>query len=211
MSNPMLHYTKLQFIFICWASLCTHSGVVQAQIADAQWPNINGGRIILESQSIDHSEDMPQISVEAERINGVRDEYLEAEGNAIIIRGDQELRGDYLFYDQVNDEVTGRTNVSIKKPGVFIQGDTFKYSPSYEAGEIEDAQYLLTDNGARGTATKLIFKGPSRKTAVNATYTSCDISREDVSTGVRVRAGDVHRPHHLASATIAGVRGKLGD
>ncbi|MFL2667557.1 MAG: LPS-assembly protein LptD, partial [Burkholderiales bacterium] len=176
----MLHYTKLQFIFICWASLCTHSGLVQAQIADAQWPNINGGRIILESQSIDHSEDMPQISVEAERINGVRDEYLEAEGNAIIIRGDQELRGDYLFYDQVNDEVTGRTNVSIKKPGVFIQGDTFKYSPSYEAGEIEDAQYLLTDNGARGTATKLIFKGPSRKTAVNATYTSCDISREDV-------------------------------
>ena len=176
----MLHYTKLQFIFICWASLCTHSGVVQAQIADAQWPNINGGRIILESQSIDHSEDMPQISVEAERINGVRDEYLEAEGNAIIIRGDQELRGDYLFYDQVNDEVTGRTNVSIKKPGVFIQGDTFKYSPSYEAGEIEDAQYLLTDNGARGKAKKLIFEGPFRKIAINATYTSCDVSQEDV-------------------------------
>ena len=174
-----LHYTKLQFIFICWASLFAFAGVVQAQIEDSQWPTINSGGAE-EPQPTDVAEDFPETSIEADRITGVRGEYMEAEGNAVIIRGAQEIKGNYLFYDQINDEVTGRENVSIKKPGVFIQGNTFKYSPSYETGEISEAEYALTESGARGEATKLIFKGPSRQTATNATYTSCDVSQEDV-------------------------------
>jgi LPS-assembly protein len=175
-----LHYTKLQFIFICWASLFAYAGVVQAQIEDGQWPTMNGGSRTIASQPTDFADDFPQTSIEADRITGVRGEYMEAEGSAVIIRGTQEIKGHYLFYDQTNDEVTGRDNVSIKKPGVYIQGNTFEYSPSHETGEISGAQYLLTETGARGEATKLIFKGPSRQTAVNATYTSCDVSQEDV-------------------------------
>ena len=174
-----LHYTKLQFIFICWASVFAFAGVVQAQIEDSLWPTINAEGVE-EPRPTDVAEDFPETSVEADRITGVRGEYMEAEGNAVIIRGIQEIKGNYLFYDQINDEVTGRENVSIKKPGVFIQGNTFKYSPSHETGEISEAKYALTESGARGEATKLIFKGPSRQTATNATYTSCDVSQEDV-------------------------------
>ena len=174
-----LHYTKLQFIFICWALFFAFAGVVQAQIEDSQWPTINSGGAE-EPKPTDVAEDFPETSIEADRITGIRGEYMEAEGNAVIIRGAQEIKGNYLFYDQINDEVTGRENVSIKKPGVFIQGNTFKYSPSDETGEILEAEYALTESGARGEATKLIFKGPSRQTATNATYTSCDVSQEDV-------------------------------
>ena len=175
-----LHYTKLQFILVCWATLFAYAGVVQAQIEETQWPIMNGDSGTTKSQPTDFAEDFPQITIEADRITGVRGEYMEAEGSAVIIRGAQEIKGHYLFYDQINDEVTGRKNVSIRKPGVFIQGNTFQYSPSHETGEISGAQYLLTETGARGEATKLIFKGPSRQTAVNATYTSCDVSQEDV-------------------------------
>ena len=175
-----LHYTKLQFIFIFWASLFAYAGVVQAQIEDGEWPVMNGGSSTIESQPTDFAEDFPETSIEADRITGVRGEYMKAEGNAVVIRGVQEIKGNYLFYDQINDEVTGKENVSIKKLGVFIQGSTFKYSPSDETGEISEADYVLTESGARGEATKLIFKGPSRQTAINATYTSCDVSEEDV-------------------------------
>ena len=173
------HYTKLQLMFICWASFSAFAGVVQAQIEDVQWPTMNG-RGAEEPKLTDVAQDFPETSIEADRIIGVRGEYMEAEGNAVITRGAQEIKGNYLFYDQINDEVTGKENVSIKKPGVFIQGNTFKYSPSDETGEITQAKYALTQSGARGEATKLIFKGPSHQTATNATYTSCDVSQEDV-------------------------------
>ena len=149
-----LHYTKLQFIFICWASFFAFAGVVQAQIEDSLWPTINGEGVE-EPRPTDVAEDFPETSIEADRITGVRGEYMEAEGNAVIIRGAQEIKGNYLFYDQINDEVTGRENVSIKKPGVFIQGNTFKYSPSDETGEISEAEYALTESGARGEATQI--------------------------------------------------------
>ncbi len=180
MSALKLHYTKLQFIFICWASVFACAGVLWAQVEDDQWPTVNGGRLILESQFTELTEDLSPTSIEADRLTGVRDEYMEAEGSAVIIRGDQEIRGSYLFYDQVNDEVTGKEDVSVKRPGIFISGDELKYSPSRETGEISTARYMLSETGARGEAKKLIFEGPFRKTAINATYTSCDVSQEDV-------------------------------
>ena len=73
-----LHYTKLQFIFICWASLFAYAGVVQAQIEDGQWPTMNGGSGTIKSQPTDFAEDFPETSIEADRITGVRGEYVEA-------------------------------------------------------------------------------------------------------------------------------------
>ncbi|MDC1311079.1 LPS assembly protein LptD [Burkholderiales bacterium] len=180
MSVLKLHYTKLQFIFISWASVFACAGVSWAQVEDYHWPTVNGGQLTLESQPSEFITGLPPTSVEADRLTGVRDEYMEAEGNAVIIRGDQEIRGNYLYYDQVNDEVTAKEDVSVKMPGVFISGDELKYSPSREIGEISAARYILSETGARGEATKLIFQGPLRKTAINATYTSCDVNQEDV-------------------------------
>ena len=175
-----LHYTKLQLLIIFWAPFFIFAEIAQAQVEDAEWPAINGMQVTKQPQPIDLGVALAETTVEAERITGVREQYVEAEGNAVIIRGDQELRGNYLFYDQVNDEITGREDVSVKKPGVFIRGDTLKYSPSAEKGEVSDAKYFFTETGARGQAEKLIFEGPKRQRAINATYTSCDVTQEDV-------------------------------
>jgi len=198
-----LHYTKLQFIFICWVSFFACAESVLAQIQDAQWPTINGERVMQKSQSNNFDQKLPQTSIEAERITGVRDQYIEAEGGAVIIRGDQELRGDYLFYNQLKDEITGRDDVSIKKPGILIQGESFKYFPDAESGEIRGAEYFLTATGVRGKAKKIIFKGPSRQRAVNATYTSCDVTQEDVY--LKTSSLDIYQDKELGMARNATV------
>jgi LPS-assembly protein len=175
-----LHYTKLQrqLIFLLPLFFCVE--VASAQIADDDWLIVSGGGQTKEQirPEIDHV--LEATTVEAERITGVRGKYAEAEGDAVIIRGVQELRGNYLFYDQIKDEITGQGDVSIKKSGVLINGDTFMYSPGLETGEITEAEYFLIDSGGRGKSERLIFDGPSRQSAVNATYTSCDVSQEDV-------------------------------
>ena len=175
-----LHYTKLQrqLIFLLPLFFCVE--VASAQIADDDWLVVSGGGQTKEQirPEIDHA--LEATTVEAERITGVRGKYAEAEGDAVIIRGVQELRGNYLFYDQIKDEITGQGDVSIKKSGVLINGDTFMYSPGLETGEITEAEYFLIDSGGRGKSERLIFDGPSRQSAVNATYTSCDVSQEDV-------------------------------
>ena len=175
-----LYYTKLKPRLICLVAFFVFAGLAQAQIKDAEWMVINGAQLTQEPQSDNSDAMLSETTVEAERITGVRERYIEAEGNAVIIRDDQELRGDYLLYDQINDEITGSGDVSVKKPGVFILGDTLRYSPSTEIGEIEGAQYFFSETGARGRAKKLIFEGPNRQRAINATYTSCDVTQEDV-------------------------------
>ncbi|MDG1226207.1 MAG: hypothetical protein P8P11_06615, partial [Burkholderiales bacterium] len=154
--------------------------IASAQIADDDWPIVSGGGQTKEQIRPKIGNELEATTVEAERITGVRGKYAEAEGDAVIIRGVQELRGNYLFYDQIKDEITGNGDVSIKKSGVLINGDTFMYSPSLETGEITEAEYFLIDSGGRGKSERLIFDGPSRQSAVNATYTSCDVSQEDV-------------------------------
>jgi LPS-assembly protein len=175
-----LHYTKLQrqLIFLLPLFFCVE--IASAQIADDDWLIVSGGGQTKEQMhpEIDHA--LEATTVEAERITVVRGKYAEAEGDAVIIRGVQELRGNYLFYDQIKDEITGQGDVSIKKSGVLINGDAFMYSPGLETGEITEAEYFLIDSGGRGKSERLIFDGPSRQSAVNATYTSCDVSQEDV-------------------------------
>ncbi|MDA0237865.1 MAG: hypothetical protein O3B03_05050, partial [Proteobacteria bacterium] len=144
-----LHYTKLQLLIICWVPFFISGELAQAQAEDAELPVINGIHVTKESQPINLGVALAETTVEAARITGVRDQYIEAEGNAVIIRGDQEFRGNYLLYDQIYDEITGREDVSIKKPKVFILGDTLKYSPSTEKGEITGARYFFTETDAR--------------------------------------------------------------
>jgi LPS-assembly protein len=175
-----LHYTKLQrqLIFLLPLFFCVE--IASAQIADDDWLIVSGGGQTKEQMYPEIDNALEATTVEAERITGVRGKYAEAEGGAVIIRGVQELRGNYLFYDQIKDEITGQGDVSIKKSGVVINGDSFIYSPELETGEITDAEYFLTDSGGRGESERLIFDGPSRQSALNATYTSCDVSQEDV-------------------------------
>ena len=101
-----LHYTKLQrqLIFLLPLFFCVE--VASAQIADDDWLIVSGGGQTKEQirPEIDHV--LEATTVEAERITGVRGKYAEAEGDAVIIRGVQELRGNYLFYDQAFIEST---------------------------------------------------------------------------------------------------------
>jgi len=98
-----LHYTKLQrqLIFLLPLFFCVE--IASAQIADDDWLIVSGGGQTKEQMhpEIDHA--LEATTVEAERITGVRGKYAEAEGGAVIIRGVQELRGNYLFYDQIKD------------------------------------------------------------------------------------------------------------
>ena len=101
-----LHYTKLQLLIIFWAPFFIFAEIAQAQVEDAEWPVINGMQVTKQPQPIDLGVALAETTVEAERITGVREQYVEAEGNAVIIRGDQELRGNYclLYTSDAADE-----------------------------------------------------------------------------------------------------------
>ena len=197
------HYTKLACCLLCFMNLATNIEPALAQVDDGQWPIVNGASAEDREMTSEVGEVLIDTEVEADEISGVRGEFLEATGNAVIIRGDQTIRGDYLSYDQIIDQVIGDENISLEKPGMLILGSELSYNPGSETGEIRDAEYFLTEIGARGKAKKLVFFGPRSQRAEGATYTSCDLESEDVY----VKAGrlDIDQDEEFGSAKNATV------
>ncbi len=115
----------------------------------------------------------------ADRVTGVSEKFVEAEGNVELRTRRETVLADWLRYDIVADEVWGKGNVLMRKGIDWITGPEARYTQQTALGFFTSPRFYLGENGARGSAAELRFAGPQKYEATDARYTTCVAPRED--------------------------------
>ena len=117
--------------------------------------------------------------VEADRLSGKNDSYIEASGNAILRKGGQSVRADHLEYSQDTQELNAQGAVVLEQNGSTMSGPHLQLNMDTSAGFMEQPQYYLQENDARGSADMMHFQDKQHYTLDNATYTTCPAGNDD--------------------------------
>ena len=73
-------------------------------------------------------------------------------GDVQLRKGDLSLDAGYAQYNRSNSTVMLRDNVVLRQPGVLLRGQYAQIDTNKGFGELEQAEILSFDTGARGTA-----------------------------------------------------------
>ena len=145
-------------------------------------------------------DDQAPIFLEADRIEGVQGQRLEALGEVVARRRGQLLQSDRLTYSFTENAVTASGNVRFRRMGDVLTGDYAYYDLDTEAGVINAPTYsfrrvpeptasplslpgqtasMSGPTQARGEARRLQIRDRDRYRAERATYTNCDVGDDD--------------------------------
>ena len=202
------HYTKLFYIPMSLLVSLSQPDFSYA-VSDEDWPIVNDAGQITESPKAE--EELPRLAntantsdmvttIDGDAITGFKSEELVATGNAVVVRGDQQISADKIVYRPEGKRIHALGNVILEQPGLKLLGEELSYSAEDETGEIDAVQYFLEENNAHGTASTLFIDGKNRQRAANATYSTCDIRENDVYLKTSLltidRAGDTGFAKH---------------
>jgi LPS-assembly protein len=124
-------------------------------------------------------EDEP-MTIEAESIEGVGELEMTARGAAEINRGELNIFGETLRFNQELGFVDGDGGVRLKTLTDRIFGPRLRYNTLDDTGMFETPEFLLRrELPARGSATSLEFRGKNRYFLKNARYTTCEPGNDD--------------------------------
>jgi len=121
----------------------------------------------------------PPAVVEADRLTGIKDNQIEASGNAILRKGDQSIRADHLSYSQDTQNVDAQGSVVLEQAGSTMNGPHLKLNLDTRAGIMEQPQFYLKENNARGSADVMHIQDKQHYTLDNASYTTCTAGNND--------------------------------
>lgn len=119
------------------------------------------------------------VFVRADRIDGVTEKYVEAQGKVELRARRETVLADWLHYDFAAQEIWGKGDVLLRRGIDFITGPEVRFKRDTETGFFTGPRFYLGENGARGSAQELRFAGPERYEATDARYTTCVASRDD--------------------------------
>ena len=177
--------------------------------SNEDWPIVNGAGQITESPKAE--EELPRLAntantsdmvttIDGDAITGFKSEELVATGNAVVVRGDQQISADKIVYRPEGKRVHAVGNVIFEQPGLKLLGEELSYSAENETGELDAVQYFLEENNAHGVASTLFIDGKERQRAADATYSTCDVRENDVYLKTSLltidRAGDTGHAKH---------------
>jgi LPS-assembly protein len=133
---------------------------------------------LMAPQSPGPGEDLP-VFLDADRIEGVQGQHVDAVGNVVVRRRGLRLSADRLSYSFPENSVTATGNVRFRRLGDLITGDRATYDLDTESGNIDNPGYRFSEFGARGRANRVVVRDRDRYRAERATYTNCDVGDDD--------------------------------
>jgi len=119
------------------------------------------------------------VFVRANRIDGVAEKFVEAEGKVELRTRRETVLADWLRYDFAAQEIWGKGDVLLRRGIDFISGPEARFKRDTETGFFAGPRFYLGENGARGSAKELRFVGPERYEVTDARYTTCVAPRDD--------------------------------
>ncbi|EIF43939.1 LPS-assembly protein [gamma proteobacterium BDW918] len=99
-------------------------------------------------------------------------------GDVQLRKGDLSLDAGYAQYNRSNSTVLLRDNVVLRQPGILLRGQFAQIDTNRGLGELQQAEILSFQTGARGTAERIARPDYSRFEMDGASYTQCTPDNE---------------------------------
>lgn len=132
-------------------------------------------------------EESRPVFLEADRIQGQQDNYVEAEGAVKIRKYGQAVDADRVRYDLINNDLAAEGSVRLEQAGTQVTGTRAELDLDTSSGRIEGPEYQLAEPFARGSAAEFSVEGKQNYRAKDASYTTCPAGNDDWF----LRAGDL--------------------
>lgn len=146
--------------------------------------------------------------IEADNLVGKAEDQIEATGDATLRQGGQSIRADRLLFKQSSHEVDAQGAVILKQDGNTMSGPHLLFNMDKSVGTMEQPQFYLQENDARGSADMLHIQDRQHFSLDNATYTTCPAGNQDWQMKMGLLEIDRDRQvgvAHSASVVFKGV------
>lgn len=117
---------------------------------------------------IDSRADKPPVFVSAERISGVVDQEIVAEGNAELRQSGVLLSGDRLIYRAPEDEIEGHGKLRLQQGDDVVVGNEMRLKLGEQVGHVAPASYSVRRQSKNPAEQS--FEGESLETGVSAGF-----------------------------------------
>lgn len=124
------------------------------------------------------NQDGPAI-IEADSLTGKTEDQIEATGNVTLRQNGQFISADRMLYQQRSQELDAQGSVVMKQDGNTMSGPHLQFNLGNSAGRMEQPQFYLEENEARGSADVLHIQDRQHFSLDNATYTTCPAGNQD--------------------------------
>lgn len=96
------------------------------------------------------------------------------DGNAVLTRADQTLRGERMRYERDAGLVIVEQSARLREAGLLIAGDSARYRLDADQGRFEGVgEYRIGAGHLQGSATRIIREGPVRSRYEGVTLSTC--------------------------------------
>jgi len=149
----------------------------------------------------------PTVFVQAEEITGRPDREVTLQTDVELVRGETRVTADTACFKQVDNEVTAKGQVRMKRFGDLYKGDELQLNLSSGKGWVLRPEYKMEFNNAQGQASRVDFISEDEAFVTNGTYSTCDGPNPDwylKSSTLRLDAG---RDVGVAGTTIVYFKG----
>jgi LPS-assembly protein len=153
------------------------------------------------------SQEVPVV-IEADSLVGKTKDQIEATGDVTLRQGGQSIRADSLLFKQSSHEVDAQGAVMLEQDGNTMKGPHLLFNMDKSVGTMEQPQFYLKENHARGTADVLHIQDRQHYSLDNATYTTCPAGNQDWQMNMGLLEIDRDRQvgvAHSASVEFKGV------
>lgn len=119
------------------------------------------------------------VYIEAEQIQGKKDERMEAHGNVELQQGDQKVYADHMFYEPDSGDLSAQGAVRVVQPGGTVSGPDLEMNLESNVGEMNKPSFTFQENGGRGSAEVMHRRGELNYEFDKAVYTTCPAGNDD--------------------------------
>lgn len=144
--------------------------------------------------------------IEADRLTGKKTDQIEATGNATLRQGGQSISADRLLYEQRTQDLDAQGSVVLKQDGNTMSGPRLLFNLGSSAGQMQQPQFYLEENNARGSAEVMNIQDRQHFSLENATYTTCPAGNDDWM--MKMGALELDRERQIGVARNASVEFK---
>jgi LPS-assembly protein len=119
------------------------------------------------------------VVIEADSLASKTVDEIEASGDVTLSQGDESVRADHVLFNQGTQEVEAQGSVILQQNGNTMAGPHLQLNMDKNVGAMEQPQFYLKENDARGSADALHIQDRQHFTLDNATYTTCPAGNQD--------------------------------
>ena len=141
--------------------------------------------------------------IEADYLESLEENRVEAKGNAVLRKPKQSIRADHLVYQQESGLLDAQGNVVLDQDGSTMSGPHLKLNLETSIGFMEKPVFFLAENGGRGAADRLQLHDKQHYSLENASYTTCMAGNQDWL--LNMHGFDIDREQQIGIAHSAWV------